>query len=253
MEENSVVSLQDVLKYKDDYNGLRNSLKEHKFDFDEVDIFGKTLLIHLVQYDGPLESVWFCLEFFADPNIQDNDGNTALHYAFTKTNKNYIYVLLLFNADLEIRNKEENTEEINGKTPNEKTNLFKEDDYEKLRKIFDDKLKLVFANLTRQRRDQLREIYNFLDDLKSGLSVDKLISFNIWLNEDSNEAAKEDANTFMNLAKLFGGSSVTEILFEEWIIALTRISKFHGISKIDDLISLFNKLLKSGKKLDEGY
>lgn len=253
MEENSVATQFEVLKNKDDITMFKRFLKEHKYDFDEVSIDGKTLVMLLIESETPTEFIWFCLEYFADPNIQDHEGNTALHYAFLKNNKNYIYALLLFNADLEIRNKEEiPEEEIQGKTCYEKVNLFKEDELEKLKALFDDKIKLTFANLTRYRRDALREIYNFLDDMKTGITEEKLYMFNVWLNDDSHEIAKEDAKTFFSIARI-GGSSVSEIYFEEWMIAMTRIAKFHGMSKIDEFIESFDKAQKSGRKLEDVF
>jgi hypothetical protein len=253
MEENSIATQFEVLKNKDDITMFKRFLKEHKYDFDEVNIDGKTLIMLLIESESPTEFIWFCLEYFADPNIQDHEGNTALHYAFLKNNKNYIYALLLFNADLEIRNKEEvPDEEIQGKTCYEKVNLFKEDELEKLKLLFNDKIKLTFANLTRHRRDALREVYNFLDDMKTGVTEEKLFMFNVWLNEDSHEVAKEDAKLFFSIARI-GGSSVSEIYFEEWMIAMTRIAKFHGMDKIDEFINLFDKAQKSGRKLEDAF
>lgn len=258
MEETQQISQFDVLKNKDDYKQFTSYLKQHRYDFDEVSIDGKSLVMSLIESDTPTEFIWFALEYFADPNIQDNIGNTALHYAFEKNNKNCILLLLLFNADLEIRNKEKDEkleEELQheGLACYERTsNLFKEEDLDKLRTLFDDNFKLVFANLTRHRRDKIREIYNFLDEMKTGISEERLYMFNVWINEDKNEVAKEDAKIFMNLAKMFGNSA-SEIYFEEYIIALTKIAAFHGTKVIDDFIELFDNAISSGRKMDDGY
>ena len=238
---------------------------QHKFNFDEQDEEGKSILMLILDMELNNEFLWFCLEYFADPNLQDNEGNTALHYAFLKTNRNAIWALLLFNADLEIRNNEENPEEeVQGKTCYEKSdNLFKSDELEKIKEFFNDEFKIHFAQLTRNRRDKIRSIYNEIDNMKTGISADRLSSFNLWINvmndknidkEKAQSYCDVDAKKFIEGSRSFViNSNSSEIYFEEFIIALTRISKSVGIKKLEELFEKFDKAATSGKKIDDMF
>ena len=253
MLDSQNATIEQVFSKKDDFNQFKSFLKEHKFDFDETNEEGKTLLMLLIEAECPSEFIWFTLEYFSDPNIQDSKGNTGLHYAFTKGNRNIIYCLLLFNADLDIKNLEEtDSEDEKGRTPVEKNlSLFKDRDIEQIKEIIDPELKRVFAMLTRSRRDALREIYNFLDDLRSGIPEDKLIQFNVWLNNDTHDEAREDAKAFMHAARLPCNGGVSEIFYEEWMVALTRIALEHGLGKVDAFLKLFSEVKSSNKKFEE--
>ena len=110
MEEVTKITLPEVLnKKKDDsFNEFKIMMQNHRFDFDEQDPeSGKTLLMQLIESQSPTEFIWFCLEYFADTSVQDKSGNTALHYAFASPNRQYAYILLLFNADTKIKNNDE--------------------------------------------------------------------------------------------------------------------------------------------------
>lgn len=249
MEEIPKISLNEVMnKKKDDsFSDFKKMMYSHKFDFDEQDEQGKTLLINLIESQSPTEFVWFCLEYFSDPNIQDKIGNTALHYAFNSPNKQYIYILLLFNADAKIKNNEEKEAfEMIGSGMMKPEDAFK---------IFDitNSIKLDFARLTRQRRELAREIFSFIEggeDIR-GVTPQKLTFFNMWLNNDSIADATNDANLFFDESKL--PTTTLEFYFEEWIISLTKISKNYGLNKLDEFFELYKKVLATGKKLQTDF
>lgn len=245
MEEITKISLSEVMNRKkdDSFNDFKHMMINHKFDFDEQEQdTGKTLLMLLIESQSPTEFLWFALEYFSDPNLQDKQGNTALHYAFASPNRYYLYILLLFNADSKIKN-------LEGKEPHQVVlnNSIKEDEIFKLYDLFDS-LKLVFARITRQRRDYAREIFTFIEgsrDIK-GVNLNKLAEFNKWLNDDDNNEALNDANAFFEESRL--NQTSQEIYYEEYIISLTKIAKMYGISKVDEFFEHFKKVLNSGKK-----
>lgn len=251
------LTLEDVSKYKDIPQRFIEYLKKNRYDFDEEGEDGKTILSILIDQGCSIDLVWFCLEYGADPNIQDKEGNTALHHAFNKGSKNYILALLLFNADIEIRNFEpaEIEGDPPGKTCYEKYNsVLKEEELNKLKEIFDMELKKVFIQLTENRRNKLKEIYNFLDEgeMKTGIAEEKFCNFTFWLNDGmSQEEAREDGKTFFSLSRIIGGTNVQEIYLEEWMLSMTRIAKWEGLKAIDNFIQTFEKVRSSGKKFEE--
>lgn len=248
MDEIMKISLSEILSKKkdDNFNEFKQMMFNYKFDFDEQDVeTGKTLLISLIEQQSPTEFIWFCLEYFADPNICDKQGNTALHYAFLSPNKQYIYILLLFNSDTKVKNNE-------GKEPHDLSSSLKKDD---LNKIYEDinSVKLIFARLTRQRRDFAKEIFSFIEggkDMK-GVTSQKLAYFNMWLNDDSFSDSQVDANLFFEGCK-FPTTSL-EINYEEYVFGLSKIANDHGISKIDEYFSLYKHVLATGKKMNSEF
>ena len=86
---------------KEDFKPMRQKLKEKQFDLDNQDENGKTVLINIVELRGNTEQMWVLLDYGADPNIQDNEGKTALHHACIVDRKDMIICLLLFGADPE--------------------------------------------------------------------------------------------------------------------------------------------------------
>jgi ankyrin repeat protein len=250
MEEVTKITLPEVLnKKKDDsFNEFKIMMQNHRFDFDEQDPeSGKTLLMQLIESQSPTEFIWFCLEYFADTSVQDKSGNTALHYAFASPNRQYAYILLLFNADTKIKNNDE-------KEPHEMSpsGMLKIEDIFKLYETIDS-LKLVFARLTRQRRDFAKEIFTFIEggkDMK-GVTSQKLTYFNMWLNDENFNDAQTDANVFFEESRL--PSTTLEIYYEEFIIALTRIAKLYEVGKLDEFFELYKQALQSNRKLQSDF
>lgn len=112
--------------------------------------------MHLCEVqNGPTDCVWIILEFFADPNVKDNLGNTALHYAFKNENKPMILALLLFGANPEIVNNED-------KKPIDFSKMTKDEIDPILEKIA--KFKIHFLQFTRKRRKKLRYLFEFIDN-----------------------------------------------------------------------------------------
>lgn len=189
---------------------MRIKLKSSKFDIDTQDEngfiyfnIGKTILCNMSELHQPnttpLEPFWIILELFADPNIKDKSGNTALHYAVRNKNKALVLCLMLFGASNEITNDE-------GKKPFEMTNMGDDVSYinEKINNF-----KFSFLQLTRKRRNKLRKIFQFLDTDQAGYIAElNMIQFNMWLNEDSENDAREDAKKFIEEASVFKSSTV---------------------------------------------
>jgi ankyrin repeat protein len=166
-------------------------------------IIGKTILCNLAELHQPnttsLEPFWVLLEFFADPNIKDKTGNTALHYAVRNKNKALILCLMLFGASNEITNEE-------GKKPFEVTNMGEEAAYinEKINNF-----KFSFLQLTRKRRNRLRRIFQFIDTDQGGYIAElNMIQFNMWLNDDNETDARDDAKKFLEEASVFKSGTV---------------------------------------------
>ena len=91
---------------KEDFKPMRQKLKEKPFDLDNQDENGKTVLINIVELRGNTEQMWVLLDYGADPNIQDNEGKTALHHSCIVDRKDMMICLLLFGADPEIEDNE---------------------------------------------------------------------------------------------------------------------------------------------------
>jgi ankyrin repeat protein len=141
------------------------------------------------------ENVWVVCEYFADTNIKDVTGNTALHYACKNNNKSVILALLLFGADTNLTNEEE-------KKPFDYSQ-FRDEEIEILIKAVE-KYKLQFLQLTRKRRNDLRKIFEDMDyDQTKTINESKLKSFYEWLNDDNETVATEDAKLFIQETKLF--------------------------------------------------
>ena len=72
--------------------------------------------------------------------------------------------------------------------------------------------------------------------------------FNIWLNNDPRNVAQVDAEIFFKNSKL--PTSIDRYYYEEWIIALTRIAKLHGLKVLDNFFLLYHNKYKTGTKPD---
>uniref|UniRef100_A0A8I3SA04 Ankyrin repeat domain 26 n=1 Tax=Canis lupus familiaris TaxID=9615 RepID=A0A8I3SA04_CANLF len=85
------------------YVNMVKLLVDQKCQVNLCDEENRTALMK-VQYDE-VECARFLLEHGADPNIMDNEGNTALHYATLMENLPMAEKLLLHKADIEAKNK----------------------------------------------------------------------------------------------------------------------------------------------------
>ena len=63
-------------------------------------------------------------------------------------------------------------------------------------------------------------------------------------SEESAEEARKDATLFIQGARLFKSTDDVSITFEEFIVAICRIVKVHGMKVIDDFISKFKEIRK---------
>lgn len=242
-EEQKSTNIEKVLEQiKGEFKAYHEYMKTHKFNFDEQDTDGKTLLMHIIENQLPTDFAWFCLEYFADPNIKDNKGNTAMHYAFKTNNRNMIYALLLFGGEIDVVNEED-------QSPYDES-LLKREEIESAKEELN-KVRVPFVQLTGKRREKAREIYKFIEgDLTKGLIDEKLCSFGIWLNNDKPDDAKMDAKLFIDETKLY---ETIEIKYEEYIVGITKISINHGINKVDEFFKRFEKVKASGKKYEMDF
>lgn len=231
--------LEDIIK--ENFKEMRKRIKEKEegFDLDMVDDKGKTALIHVVEGRNNTEQMWVLLDYGAEPNIQDEEGKTALHYAFAVERKDMIVCLLLFGADPEILDKE-------GKKPS--------DDFRDDVKPLEEAVALVkreFISLTRKRRKFLKYIFDEIDGefASKQISINTLSSFYEKLNKESIESATKDAQIFISRSRLIksGSDESPSITFEEFIVSICKIIKNHGMKVIDDFINRYKKIRKKEK------
>lgn len=177
---------------------IRAKLKNSKYDMDSTDENGKTLVCALAEWHQPnttlLEPFWILLELFADPNIKDKTGNTALHYSCKNKNKALTLLLLLFGANNEIVNDE-------GKKPFEMVNMV-EDAANLNEKV--NNYKFYFLQLTRKRRNKLRKIFLAIDSDQGGnIGEVNMMQFNQWLNDEPELEAREDGKKFLEESSVY--------------------------------------------------
>ena len=230
---------QDLLDtIKENFRDMRYRIKSHEkpFDFDLQDENGKTVLHAVVDMKNFTEQMWVLLDFFANPDVRDNEGKTPLHYAVMYDRKDMVLCLLLFGANTEI-------EDNDGKKPFDYESG-KEDLPILLEKV--KKIKKEFISLGRKRRKFLKHIFDEVDkELNAkNMSAMTLSVFYEAINQESTNDALKDAQEFIQMAKLIKGfeSDSSVIQFEEFIIAICKIVQLHGLKPIDELIERFKKI-----------
>jgi hypothetical protein len=219
---------------KEDFKPMRQKIKLKPYDLDNQDENGKTVLINVVELRNNTEQMWVLLDYGADPNIQDNEGKTALFHSCLVDRKDMIVCLLLFGADPEIED-------------NEGKKCFEEyrDDMSLIKEKIDD-IKREFISLTRKRRKFLKYIFDETDKDYGAkiLNIESLANYYVKINKENIEDARKDATLFIQGARLFKSTDDVSITFEEYIVAICRIVKVHGMKVIDDFINKFKEIRK---------
>jgi hypothetical protein len=167
-KEDPLCTLQDALGFvKESVEDFKSKLKKYRVDWESlVDEKGKTLLIQLIETLTNTDHIWILLEYFADPNVKDQEmGRTALHYACKLNNRGMILALLLFGANPEIHDNEE-------KKAFELSNISIEEFEQIMEKI--NKYKIHFVQLTRKRRKHLKYIFDAIDLGTKSIDENKL-------------------------------------------------------------------------------
>lgn len=219
---------------KEAFKEMRQKLKEKTFDLDNQDENGKTVLMHVVDMKLYTEQMWVLLDYGANPNIQDNEGKTALHYACACDRKDMIICLLLFGVDTEIED-------------NEQRKAFDDyrDDISGIKEKVDE-IKREFISLTRKRRKFLKYIFDEIDkELSSKLiNAMTLAAYYEKINKETNDEALKDSTSFISSAKLSKGQfeDSSSLTFEEFIVAICKIVKVNGMKIIDEFINRFKKI-----------
>ena len=212
---------------KEDFKPMRQKIKEKPFDLDNQDENGKTVLINVVELRNNTEQMWVLLDYGADPNIKDNEGKTALHHSC-------IVDRLLFGAEPDIED-------------NEGKKCFDEykDDMSLIKEKIDD-IKREFISLTRKRRKFLKYIFDETDKDYGAkiLNIESLANYYVKINKENIDDARKDALLFIQGARLFKSTDDVSITFEEFIVAICRIVKIHGMKVIDDFINRFKEIRK---------
>lgn len=221
-----------TLKYS--FREMRQTIKKKNFELDDQDENGKTVLINVIEMRTYTEQMWVLLDYGADPNVQDNEKKTALHHACTVERKDMIICLLLFGVDIDIEDNE-------GRKAFED---YKEDMMPVKEKI--DEIKREFISLTRKRRKFLKYIFDEIDRETSSKSINAytLAAYYERINKESSEEALKDAQSFISGAKIIKNQfeESPNITFEEFIVAICRIVKIHGMKVVDEFINRYKKI-----------
>ncbi len=142
--------------------------------------------------------------------------------------------LLLFGADPEIED-------------NEGKKCFDEykDDMSLIKEKIDD-IKREFISLTRKRRKFLKYIFDETDKDYGAkiLNIESLTMYYVKINKEKEDEARKDATLFIQGARLFKSTDDVSITFEEFIVAICRIVKVHGMKVIDEFINKFKEIRK---------
>lgn len=248
-DELPTITLQEALGFvKETVDDFKAKLKKYKFDFDAVDEKGRTFLINLAENaNATTDYVWILLEYFADPNIREKEwGRTALHLACKNNNKSLVLALLLFGANPEILDNDD-------KKPLELSTIIVKEEFDKIADSIN-KIKIHFIQLTRKRRKYLRYIFEYIDLGTKTVDDQKLTSFNQTINNETEEEAYNDAKLFIDNARVFKSDfdgSKPYIVFEEFIIAMAKISQNHGIKKIEEFLERFKAVVGGRRREDD--
>lgn len=106
---------------------------------------------------------------------------------------------MLFGASNDITNEE-------GKKPFDMFNLGEDIAYlnEKVNAY-----KFYFLQLTRKRRNKLRKVYQFIDTDQGGTIGElNMMTFNIWINDEPEPEARDDARKFIEESSVFKQGTV---------------------------------------------
>ena len=76
------------------------------------------------------------------------------------------------------------------------------------------------------------------------LNIESLTMYYVKINKEKEDEARKDATLFIQGARLFKSTDDISITFEEFIVAICRIVKVHGLKVVDDFINKFKEIRK---------
>lgn len=143
----------------------------------------------------------FLIENGADVNNQNNDGNTPLHIACDKNNKEAIFSLLSHGADPLIKNKKDEKPAEN----NAELKLF-------INNILSEKK--AFKSLKEDKRDKLKQIFSEIDkEAKNTIDLYRSKEMNMFTEKEiTEEDAMKDAQDFIASVAICNKTTVTKLL-----------------------------------------
>lgn len=93
-------------EFEYDYNFIKTNLDTYKLKNLEIkDYHGNNSLMYLTKYNPDYNMIKKLLSYDFDVNFQDNYGNSLLHIAILRKDKELVKILLDYNANLESVNK----------------------------------------------------------------------------------------------------------------------------------------------------
>lgn len=254
-----------VYRYIKDHEGDKAPFKEFwknirmsDYDLDEIDSEDKKTALQLCLEFDIKDKAWVLLEFFADPNIISGEGKSALDYALEGNKKVFQFLLLLFGAKLHMHDPEKKNEapvDSEGKKDDKDEKEIDAERFDKLDgyKKTVDSLKDTFIFLTRKRRKYLRYIFQRMAG-NEGDAVDEngLTNYYRELYPMDSNKAEADAHKFMEICgnqKINDDEDKSAICFEDFLLAMLKITKVKGIEKLDEFINVFLKKYREDKRI----
>jgi hypothetical protein len=149
--------------------------------------------------------------------------NTALHLACEKCHYSLIMLLVMWGADINLKNQD-------GKRPFEMTS---DPLVEKLCKRTA-KCQRGFAMLKPQTREALYSTFGDIDvDGDGTLDFSECVKFNRYLEDVTQESAAQDAEEFFEIVDFDGDKKITQ---NEWMVAWCKLAESDGPEAVEEFV-----------------